>query len=139
MKTLFSLSFLLVPIFLAAQINSRAFEITQRQKFYKTGDWSSWLRSENASYRYHWGLNPVEDSYKEMLDATFEIRNEDNVKGWWQIQILVCNSNEVITKYDRLIQLEPNELKTIAFSAPNCGSLDAPLLRYQIRRMIKID
>lgn len=132
-------SFLLLPTLIAAQISTRTFEISQRQKFYKTGDWSSWLRRESATYRYHWGLSPVEDTYKDKLDVTFEIRNEDSKKGYWQIEILKCDSNEIISAYTRLTVLEPNELKTLTFLVPNCGTSDAPRLRYQIRRVFPID
>jgi len=133
------LFFLLLPTLMAAQISTRTHEITQRQKFYKTGDWSSWLRRESGGYRYHWGLNPLEDTYKDKMDVTFEIRNEDNKRGYWQIEILKCSSDEVISEYTRLTGLEPNELKTITFLVPNCGSMDEPRLRYKIRRVFPID
>lgn len=138
MKTFLFLS-LFMPGIVIAQISPRTYEIMKRQQFYKTGDWSPWLRHENAGYRYHWGLNPVEDEYKDMMDVTFEIRNEDNKSGWWQIEILMCNSTEVISKYIRLTPLEPNELKTITLLVPNCGTIEAPRLHYQIRRMYAID
>lgn len=130
---------LLIPHFVVAQIGISRIEVKAKQQFYKTGDWSSWLRYKNASYRYHWGLNPLEDTYNGMMDVTFEIRNEDHVRGWWQIEILVCNSTEVISKYTRLIALEVSELKNLSFLVPNCGTAEAPRLHYQIRRMIKID
>lgn len=72
---------LFLPSLAFAQISTRTYEITQRQQFYKTGNWCSWLRHEKVGYRYHWGLNPVEDTYKDKMDVTFELRNEDNKKG----------------------------------------------------------
>ena len=130
---------LLLPGFMVAQISGRTIEIQQRQKFYKTGDWSSWLRHEGLGYRYHWGLNPVEEAYKDMMDLNFEIRNEGNIVGYWKIEIMQCNSDVVLPQNSRLTILAPNELKTITFFAPNCGTLDTPRLRYKIQRMTKID
>lgn len=138
MKALLFL-FLLLPSFMVAQISGRTFEIQQRQKFYKTGDWSPWLRHEKLGYRYHWGLNPVEDAYKDMMDVNFEVRNEDNTIGYWRIDIMQCNTDVVLSQNSRLITLIPNELKTITFFAPNCGTLDVPRLQFKIKKLIKID
>lgn len=53
---------------------------------------SPWYSNDKAVYRYRWSLNPVEDQYADMMDVTFEILNKDTRAGWWQIDIIKCES-----------------------------------------------
>jgi hypothetical protein len=104
---------------------------------YKVGDWSGWLRAEGVQYRYRWGINPEQGLYATNVDALFEIRNT-TAKVWEGAARSLDCANETLSMSKRVV-LKPNELQSVKFLTPNCGTKANPSFRPNVVRSVRID
>lgn len=135
-----------VPMMLSAQsvyeqnikVKSKASTVNVAVPLYKTGDWSAWQRKEGVEYRYRWGMNTQAPQYQTQIDAIYEVRNISNRLWEGAARSLKCDA-EQISGFQKQLKLQPNEVQTVKFLTPNCGTVAKPYFRPNIVKSVRFD
>jgi hypothetical protein len=104
---------------------------------YKLSDWSGWMRKEGVQYRYRWGIDPTASKYATNIDALFEIRNMTTTNWEGAVRSLDC-ANDTLSMSKRVV-LKPNELQSVSFMTPNCGTKTNPSFKPNVVKSVRID